>query len=139
MHFTSEVEIKGLFYSITSISSEKANARSACILLTIFDDHRTQTEEEQANFRGRTYLGPIGAASIENDDLSDDIGTRIINPNRRLPSIFHMPGVLFFLAFLFPRLIEWNTSQNDCTRLAMLMHESHLFCEPISPTTCLRA
>ena len=34
-------------------------------------------DEEQANFRGRTYLGPIGAASIENDDLSDDIGSRL--------------------------------------------------------------
>lgn len=28
----------------------------------------------EGHFRGRTYLGPIGAASLENDDLSDDIG-----------------------------------------------------------------
>lgn len=33
--------------------------------------------EEQANFRGRAYLGPIGAASFENEEYSDELGLHL--------------------------------------------------------------
>lgn len=41
-----------------------------------FPHFQTSAAEEQNNFRGRTYLGAIGAASFEHeDDISDDIGS----------------------------------------------------------------
>ncbi|KAI1285958.1 Potassium voltage-gated channel subfamily H member 7 [Halotydeus destructor] len=45
-----------------------------------------EEEEEQANFRGRTYLGPIGAASFEYDDNSDEIEQYYNNVHNRRQS-----------------------------------------------------
>jgi hypothetical protein len=65
--------------SIT-ISNESINAELES-MLTLRCIVFSKAEEEQANFRGRTYLGPIGAASLEKDDLSDDLGVHPILPD----------------------------------------------------------